>query len=1223
MTTRLTKAPARPARRPASSPAAMPVQAKVAINPPNDAYEIEADRIATAITSGSARCGPRAFQRLAPSFRLTPLVQRLVDEDVRKDEEEEEVEELVQAKPGDGFDARAAGKLDSQMASLRGGGRPMSPPERQYFEPRFGYDFTQVRIHAGSRAADAARSIGARAFTTGTDVVFGGTGPTLATGAGRQLFAHELTHVIQQTALRQGGVQRQLVQRAPDDTPTLVKVVIYKKGSTVVATLSDGSQIRLRLTKTTLEAGTYQGHHTHGAWIDQVKASDGTALASDKGWRFVHKEKTPPLRWADIPTSPEPYELVVFGLRTEGTLEEEIAARASSKKKKGAGTGAEGTGAGVKGKGKGTEGAAKEPTEKKEGAGKEGKEEGKGGKGEPEESDKEKKERLKRFFEALRGIGLPEKKMSDTLRATLESMDAAQQADLLRFLQDVQSTSDEDAVDMEEQIDKFLNMSPSDRELLRVNLELKQSKAGGALPEQVRIALDVSAEETAAKGPEAVKKVNEQLANLAAIHRKVTHDTLIDKEGASLEPIDLEKLPVFREMMMLEGLLAGASTKSSSIESHAKELTRSIAGIRDYVLEEILWLAGEMAVGAIIGALTGPLGTGAAIARGALLLQRLNKLRLFLQKVERVYSTYARINGIITSVLSGYGEYRKFKPQFEAWMKEIEALKTAVEDPNIEEDVRDQIAEKLEALEDRVIDEMLVQLESGSGLGAILEYFDIPAEATEDDLKEILFNIPRGVEELKRLKGLYEASGKDLEATKTLAYRSVLVGVLLYPFVGFLARETGAKLAALMPEKDLGDRLIGVIGRAGKGHKGYKAPGGKATRGTLTKAKKPKAARKGKKTEAEKKAEKPKDDQPTQKSTKAEGKPKKGDAASEWIQVEKKVSRLPDRYKDKGITESALKTQAKAIRKAHKKVAGRITVKAVPDRGYWKLTIARKPAGSQAEAVVLMGYNERWARGKTAVERKVDALSVEQTSKSGLEGAIAPLKEPFQYASLKIVNRLDKDRAGFSIVGAMGRMKDREITTVDDVQGLHKGTEGDPIPIYWYKDPSWYPGYGRPLDLTIDGKKQAFTMTSSATVTLKSGDTVTIGVNPANIVKPGTKLKRHSQHARDYGQVDRLKKALKTAGYTAWENKDIDHVTDLAFRGTNKYSNLWPLNKEKNRHAFSGMWYRNYGIEYLDKANSKKSRVSTLYKLQHKWFTILDSYKTQPRKLGGRSGKET
>jgi hypothetical protein len=647
------------------------------------------------------------------------------------------------------------------------------------------------------------------------------------------------------------------------------------------------------------------------------------------------------------------------------------------------------------------------------------------------------------------------------------------------------------------------------------------------------------------------------------------------------------------------------------------------------VLEEILWLTGEMAASAVIGALLGPVGTGAAIARGALLLRRLNKLRVFLQQVEDIYSTYKRIDEIIRKVLAGYGEYQRFKPQFDAWMAELETLRAAVDDPNLDEVAAEAAATKLEEFEDKLVDEVHKQLAEDKGLGAVLEYFDIPAEATPDDLREILFAIPRGFEELKRLKELYDRSGKDLDATKRLAYRSVLVGVLLYPFVGFLAKETGKKLTQLMPEKDLGDRLREVLGRVGPKHADYKAPGRKKSKERLAAAKKPKptkaeaAARKKKAAEAKAKREAAeKEDEAKAKKTKTKEKDDLKNA-NEWSQVVRKLARLPDQHKEAGATEAKLKSQAKAIRSAHKKVAGSVKVRAVADRGEWKVTIDRKPTGTPAEATVLMGYNERWARGKNAIEDAVDKLPADQMTKSGLQKEVDRFLVSYKYTSLKVVDRREANRSGFTVLGAMGKQKDREILSTDDITGLHTGDKADPIPIYWYKDPSWYPGavgVGRPLPLTFDDGKRDFRMTDPrGAVTLKSGAKVQVGVDPGRIVRSGDVIKRRSARDRDFSQVDRFKAAMKKAGYSDWVKKDIDHVTDLAFEGTNAYSNLWPLDSEKNRHAFSGMWYRNYGIEYLDRKNPKKTKISTLYKLQHKWYKVLDKYRTEPLKLGGRT----
>jgi hypothetical protein len=69
---------------------------------------------------------------------------------------------------------------------------------RDFFEPRFRQDFSQVRVHADSQAEDAARAVQARAYTLGSHIVFGSGQYAPFTAAGKRLLAHELTHVLQQ-----------------------------------------------------------------------------------------------------------------------------------------------------------------------------------------------------------------------------------------------------------------------------------------------------------------------------------------------------------------------------------------------------------------------------------------------------------------------------------------------------------------------------------------------------------------------------------------------------------------------------------------------------------------------------------------------------------------------------------------------------------------------------------------------------------------------------------------------------------------------------------------------------------------------------------------------------------------------------------------------------------------------------------------------------------------
>ncbi|HST20349.1 MAG TPA: DUF4157 domain-containing protein [Blastocatellia bacterium] len=111
-----------------------------------------------------------------------------------------EQERDIQAKEDAGQTSTTASGVESQIESMRGGGEPLQEEMRQDFEGKFGHDFSQVRVHKNAQAADSARNINARAYTTGQDVVFGAGEYSPETTEGKRLLAHELTHVVQQSA---------------------------------------------------------------------------------------------------------------------------------------------------------------------------------------------------------------------------------------------------------------------------------------------------------------------------------------------------------------------------------------------------------------------------------------------------------------------------------------------------------------------------------------------------------------------------------------------------------------------------------------------------------------------------------------------------------------------------------------------------------------------------------------------------------------------------------------------------------------------------------------------------------------------------------------------------------------------------------------------------------------------------------------------------------------
>jgi hypothetical protein len=134
----------------------------------------------------------------------------------QEEEVEEEEEEPIQAKQAEAQVPQIGRGLEAQICSLRDSGRPLPGSARNFFEPRFGHDFSQVRVHTDRQAAETARAVKARACTLGRDIAFGAGQYAPGTAAGARLLAHELTHVVQQdTGARRISPQIQKKERAP------------------------------------------------------------------------------------------------------------------------------------------------------------------------------------------------------------------------------------------------------------------------------------------------------------------------------------------------------------------------------------------------------------------------------------------------------------------------------------------------------------------------------------------------------------------------------------------------------------------------------------------------------------------------------------------------------------------------------------------------------------------------------------------------------------------------------------------------------------------------------------------------------------------------------------------------------------------------------------------------------------------------------------------------
>jgi outer membrane protein OmpA-like peptidoglycan-associated protein len=98
-------------------------------------------------------------------------------------------------------------------------GQPLDSTTRQVMEPLFSEDFSQVRVHTGTKAAESADAVDALAYTAGQDVVFGKSQYAPETEEGRQLLIHELGHTVEQKAAGMqssaGADRSSTIMRAP------------------------------------------------------------------------------------------------------------------------------------------------------------------------------------------------------------------------------------------------------------------------------------------------------------------------------------------------------------------------------------------------------------------------------------------------------------------------------------------------------------------------------------------------------------------------------------------------------------------------------------------------------------------------------------------------------------------------------------------------------------------------------------------------------------------------------------------------------------------------------------------------------------------------------------------------------------------------------------------------------------------------------------------------
>jgi hypothetical protein len=202
-------------------PLPFPIQSKLMVGAVNDPLEHEADRVADQVMRmaepATAGFGSAAFGHATSASTPAFGVQRKCDcggscGDCKKNHSHKDhvKVQMKAAAPGvtTGLEAPAI-----VHDVLRSPGQPLDASTRAFMEPRFAHDFSKVRIHNDAKAAESARAMGARAYTVGSNVVFGSGEYGTGTAARQRLLGHELAHVVQQGASSAGAP---LLQRQPN-----------------------------------------------------------------------------------------------------------------------------------------------------------------------------------------------------------------------------------------------------------------------------------------------------------------------------------------------------------------------------------------------------------------------------------------------------------------------------------------------------------------------------------------------------------------------------------------------------------------------------------------------------------------------------------------------------------------------------------------------------------------------------------------------------------------------------------------------------------------------------------------------------------------------------------------------------------------------------------------------------------------------------------------------
>jgi hypothetical protein len=274
------------------------IQPKLIVGQPGDRYEQEADQVAGQVMRVSE---PRMQRQVEleeeeeeeeeEMLRAKPLAEQITPSVQRQpiEEEEEDEKELLLTSQDAGQTPELTPELESRIEVLRGSGQALDSGVRAQMELAFGADFDGVRVHADAEADTLNRSLSARAFTTGQDIFFRQGAYNPGNSSGRDLLAHELTHVVQQArgarprlAIGQPGdrYEQEAAQAVNARAFTTRRDIAFGVGQYTREAPSGGQSLTPKLMHVVHQMTTQDRIQTHPAPNSTGKSSTGDVPSS-------------------------------------------------------------------------------------------------------------------------------------------------------------------------------------------------------------------------------------------------------------------------------------------------------------------------------------------------------------------------------------------------------------------------------------------------------------------------------------------------------------------------------------------------------------------------------------------------------------------------------------------------------------------------------------------------------------------------------------------------------------------------------------------------------------------------------------------------------------------------------------------------------------------------------------------------------------------------------